>query len=214
MEYDELQHGICEGCEEGSRLRPRDFLAEARATAKSPHYTFQLENMLLDRARNELNRLASVDEVALGERVRAAYVQAGRMTIKELDTQLTKLGVHGRPFDESRYVESYRNALRQKYGMYFQDHGNDHANAIRNIKGMDVTALMRMGIAPNKPHRQMQNDAAKQYKAGIKPVVVPPTLAWMNASTLVWHPGMTAWAAAGSQTDLRSLFLQEPPPLP
>ena len=36
----------------------------------------------------------------------------------------------------------------------------------------------------------------------------------MTASTLVWHPGMTGWAAAGNQSGLRSLFLQEPPPLP
>jgi membrane protease subunit (stomatin/prohibitin family) len=36
----------------------------------------------------------------------------------------------------------------------------------------------------------------------------------MQASTLVWHPGMVAWGAAGTQPDLHSLFPQEPPPLP
>ncbi|HEV2675369.1 MAG TPA: SPFH domain-containing protein [Aliidongia sp.] len=36
----------------------------------------------------------------------------------------------------------------------------------------------------------------------------------IDAATLVWHPGMTAWAAAGSDPGLRALFSQAPPPLP
>jgi membrane protease subunit (stomatin/prohibitin family) len=36
----------------------------------------------------------------------------------------------------------------------------------------------------------------------------------VNAATLVWQPGMPAWAAAGTQASLRPLFGQTPPPLP
>ncbi|WP_419805183.1 SPFH domain-containing protein [Terriglobus sp.] len=36
----------------------------------------------------------------------------------------------------------------------------------------------------------------------------------VTAATLVWHPGMTAWAAAGTEPGLLHLFPQQPPPLP
>ena len=36
----------------------------------------------------------------------------------------------------------------------------------------------------------------------------------VTAATLVWHPGMAAWAAAGSEPGLLHLFPQQPPPLP
>jgi membrane protease subunit (stomatin/prohibitin family) len=36
----------------------------------------------------------------------------------------------------------------------------------------------------------------------------------ISAATLVWQPGMAAWTAAGTQTGLRHLFAQTPPPLP
>ena len=36
----------------------------------------------------------------------------------------------------------------------------------------------------------------------------------VTAATLVWHPGMAAWAAAGTEAGLAHLFPQEPPPLP
>jgi membrane protease subunit (stomatin/prohibitin family) len=34
------------------------------------------------------------------------------------------------------------------------------------------------------------------------------------ASTLVWHPGMTGWSAAGNEPGLQILFPQQPPSLP
>ena len=36
----------------------------------------------------------------------------------------------------------------------------------------------------------------------------------INASTLVWAPGMPQWAAAGSIPELASLFMATPPPVP
>ena len=36
----------------------------------------------------------------------------------------------------------------------------------------------------------------------------------LRPETLVWQPGMAAWAAASSMAELRHLFSQEPPPLP
>ncbi len=36
----------------------------------------------------------------------------------------------------------------------------------------------------------------------------------LNSTTLVWRPGMAAWAPAASQQDLQPLFPQVPPPLP
>ena len=36
----------------------------------------------------------------------------------------------------------------------------------------------------------------------------------LTAATLVWKAGMAAWAAAGEQAELRSLFAAVPPPLP
>jgi membrane protease subunit (stomatin/prohibitin family) len=36
----------------------------------------------------------------------------------------------------------------------------------------------------------------------------------VNAATLVWEPGMTAWSAAGTHAGLQHLFPQQPPPLP
>ena len=36
----------------------------------------------------------------------------------------------------------------------------------------------------------------------------------INASTLVWAPGMPQWAAAGSVPELAQLFMATPPPMP
>lgn len=36
----------------------------------------------------------------------------------------------------------------------------------------------------------------------------------INGSTLVWAPGMPQWVAAGEVSELASLFMPEPPPLP
>ena len=36
----------------------------------------------------------------------------------------------------------------------------------------------------------------------------------INASTLVWAPGMPQWAAAGSVPELSQLFMATPPPMP
>jgi membrane protease subunit (stomatin/prohibitin family) len=36
----------------------------------------------------------------------------------------------------------------------------------------------------------------------------------VHASTLVWHPGMTGWSAAGNDPNLAGFFPHEPPPLP
>ncbi len=36
----------------------------------------------------------------------------------------------------------------------------------------------------------------------------------IDPATLVWHPGMAAWAAAGTQSALSGMFPQQPPPLP
>ncbi len=36
----------------------------------------------------------------------------------------------------------------------------------------------------------------------------------VDPATLVWHPGMSAWAAAGTAPELSRLFPQQPPPLP
>ena len=36
----------------------------------------------------------------------------------------------------------------------------------------------------------------------------------MTPATLVWHPGMAAWATAGTESALSPLFPQQPPPLP
>lgn len=36
----------------------------------------------------------------------------------------------------------------------------------------------------------------------------------ITAATLVWHPGMAAWGAAGTDPGLQALFPQAPPPLP
>ncbi len=36
----------------------------------------------------------------------------------------------------------------------------------------------------------------------------------VTPATLVWHPGMSGWAAAGTEPGLMHLFPQEPPPLP
>ena len=36
----------------------------------------------------------------------------------------------------------------------------------------------------------------------------------VSPATLVWHPGMSAWAAAATAPDLVRLFPQQPPPLP
>lgn len=36
----------------------------------------------------------------------------------------------------------------------------------------------------------------------------------VTAATLVWHPGMAAWGAAGTDAGLQTLFPQMPPPLP
>ena len=36
----------------------------------------------------------------------------------------------------------------------------------------------------------------------------------INASTLVWAPGMPQWAAAGTVPELAQLFMATPPPMP
>jgi membrane protease subunit (stomatin/prohibitin family) len=57
-------------------------------------------------------------------------------------------------------------------------------------------------------------DGKAEGPIGLEQITALVASGKVNASTLVWHPGMTAWATAGTEPALQSLFPQQPPPLP
>ena len=57
--------------------------------------------------------------------------------------------------------------------------------------------LVKLGFAPSN------SEANRKIKEGA-----------VSRATLVWKPGMAAWAAAESVAELQPLFAGAPPPLP
>ncbi len=57
-------------------------------------------------------------------------------------------------------------------------------------------------------------DGKAQGPFGVDKVAELIAAGSVTPATMVWHPGMAAWAAAGTEPGISSLFAQEPPPLP